>query len=100
MGSLAGFSPQGHKESGMTEQLSMHASICLFLLLFPSGVSLLTQSKESDYQLGEMDSIPGLRRYPREGNDNPLQYSCLENLMGRGDWWATVHGITKELDMT
>ena len=32
---------------------------------------------------------------PKEGNGNPLQYSCLENLMDRGAWWATVHGVTK-----
>ena len=32
---------------------------------------------------------------PGEGNDNPLQYSCLENLMDRGTWWATVHRVTK-----
>ena len=35
-----------------------------------------------------------------EGNGNPLQYSCLENSMDRGAWWATVHGVAKELDMT
>ena len=33
--------------------------------------------------------------YPGEGHGNPLQYSCLENLMDRGAWWATVHGVTK-----
>ena len=40
-------------------------------------------------------SIPGSRRYPGEGNGNPLQYSCLENSMDKGTWWATVHGVTK-----
>ena len=35
-----------------------------------------------------------------EGNGNPLQYSCLENPMDRGAWWATVHGVTKKLDTT
>ena len=39
--------------------------------------------------------IPGLGRSPGEGNSNPLQYSCLENPMGRGAWWATVHGVAK-----
>ena len=39
--------------------------------------------------------IPGSGRSPGEGNGNPLQYSCLENPMDRGAWWATVHGITK-----
>ena len=37
---------------------------------------------------------------PEEGNDKPLQYSCLGNLMDRGAWQVTVHGVTKELDMT
>ena len=37
---------------------------------------------------------------PGERNGNPLQYSCLENSTDRGAWWATVHGITKELDTT
>ena len=39
--------------------------------------------------------IPGLGRSSEEGNGNPLQYSCLENPMDRGAWWATVHGVTK-----
>ena len=39
--------------------------------------------------------IPGSGRSPGEGNGNPLQYSCLENHMDRGDWQATVHGVTK-----
>jgi len=37
--------------------------------------------------------LPG--RSPGEGNGNPLQYSCLENSMDRGAWWATVHGVAK-----
>ena len=44
-------------------------------------------------------SIPGLGRSLREGNDNPLQYTCLENFMDRGAWWATVQGVTKESDV-
>ena len=38
---------------------------------------------------------PRLRRSPVEGNGNPLQYSCLENPMNRGVWWAKVHGVQK-----
>ena len=38
--------------------------------------------------------------FPGGGNDNPLQYSFLGNPMDRGAWWATVHAVTKELDMT
>ena len=44
---------------------------------------------------GNMGLIPGPRRYPGAGNDNPLQYLCLENFMDRGAWQATVHGVTK-----
>ena len=44
---------------------------------------------------GDTDSIPGWGRSLGEGNGNPLQYSCLENSMDRGAWWATVHGVTK-----
>ena len=40
-------------------------------------------------------SIPGSGRSPGEGNGNQLQYSCLENFMDRGAWWATVHGVTR-----
>ena len=43
---------------------------------------------------GDLGLIPG------EGNGNPLQQSCLGNSMDRGAWQATVHGVTKELDMT
>ena len=45
--------------------------------------------------LGDRGSVPGLGRSPGEGNDNPLQYSCLENPMDRGAWWATVHVVAK-----
>ena len=43
----------------------------------------------------DVDLISGLGRYPGGGNDDPLQYSCLENPMDRGAWWATVHGVAK-----
>ena len=43
----------------------------------------------------DVGSIPGLGRYPGGGNGNPLQYCCLKNLMDRGAWRATVHGVTK-----
>ena len=49
---------------------------------------------------GDMDSAPGSGRSPGGGNGNPLQYSCLGNSVDRGTWWATVHGVTKELDTT
>ena len=40
-------------------------------------------------------SIPGTGRFPRGGKSNPLHYSCMENSMDRGSWWATVRGVTK-----
>ena len=49
---------------------------------------------------GDASSIPGLGRYPGEGHDNPLQYSCLRNSMDGGAWQVTAHGVTKESDMT
>ena len=43
----------------------------------------------------DMDLTPRPGRSHGEGNDNPLQYSCLKNPMDRGAWWARVHGVTK-----
>ena len=58
---------------------------------FPGG----SDGKESACSAGDLDSIPGLGRSPREGNANPLQYSCLENSTDRGALWTTVRGVTK-----
>ena len=59
-----------------------------------------SDGKESSSNAGDPGSIPQLgREFPREGNGYPLQYSCLENFMDRGTWWATVHRVT-ESDMT
>ena len=58
---------------------------------FPGG----SESKESACSGGDPVSIPGLRRSPGEGNNNPLQHSCLENPMDRGAWQTTVHWVTK-----
>ena len=49
---------------------------------------------------GDSGSFPGLGRSPGEGNDNPLQHSCLKNPMDREVWQATVCGVAKESDMT
>ena len=51
--------------------------------------------KESTCNEGDPSLIPGLRRSPREGNGNPLQYSCLENPSDRGACYSTVHGVAK-----
>ena len=63
---------------------------------FPGGSVV----KKVPANAGDMGSIPGLGRSPEEGNGNPLQYSCLRNPIDRAAWWATVHGIRRESDMT
>ena len=52
-----------------------------------------SDGKESTYNVGDLGLIPGSGRSPREGNGNPLQYSCLENPTDRGAWQGTVHGV-------
>ena len=59
--------------------------------VFPGG----SVGKESAFNAGDPGSIPGSGRSPGEGNGNQLQYSCLENSMDRGAWWATVHGVAE-----
>jgi len=63
--------------------------------VFP-GVS---DDKESALSAGDPGLTPRSGRYPGEGDENPLQYSCLENSMDREAWWATVHGGRKGSDM-
>ena len=58
---------------------------------FPGG----SDGKAPVCNAGDPGLIPGLGRSPREGNGSPLQYSCLENPMNGGAWWATVHGVAK-----
>ena len=57
--------------------------------------SLVSDSKESAYSVGDLGSIPGLGRSPGEENGNTFHYSCLESTMDGGAWQATVHGVTK-----
>ena len=60
---------------------------------FPDG-----SGKNPPANAGDAATVPRWRRFPGEGNGNPLQYSCLGNRMDRGAWWATVHGVVKESD--
>ena len=61
------------------------------------GTSLVAQTvKASAYNAGDPGLIPESGRSPGEGNSYPLRYSCLENPIDRGAWWATIHGVTKE----
>ena len=52
-----------------------------------------SEGKEFTCNAGDWGSILGLGRLPGERHGNPLQYSCLENPMGRGAWWVIVHGL-------
>ena len=61
--------------------------------MFPGG----TVVKNLPANAGDVHSIYGLERSPGGGNGNPFWYSCLENSMDRGTFWATVHGVTKSL---
>ena len=59
------------------------------------GLSDSSVGKESTSNGGDLSSIPGLGRSPGEGIGYPVQYSCLDNPMDGGAWWATVHGVAK-----
>ena len=61
---------------------------------------IVSKKKNLPGKEGDTGSIPGLESSPEEGNDNPPKYSCLENFMDRGVWWAPVDGVTKESDTT
>ena len=54
-----------------------------------------SDGKESACSVGDLDSIPGFGRSPREGNGNPFQYSCLENYKDKGAWWARAQRVAK-----
>ena len=71
--------------------------MCVFLhLLKMKGLPCDSDGKASACNVGDPGLISGwLGRSPGEGNRSPLQYSCLENLMDRGAWQATVHGVGK-----
>ena len=79
--------------SGM--RFLLHQCLCTsleYIAGFPDG----SVNKESACNAGDLGSIPGLGRSPREGNGNPLQYSWLENSMDDGGVWrATVHAVAE-----
>ena len=64
--------------------------------VFPGG----SEAKNPPTNAGDAESVPGSGRSPREGNGNPLQYSCLENSKDRGAWWPTVHGVANQSEVT
>ena len=82
------------------ENLFIHVIEIAHICIAPCNYNVLythlpggSDSKESACNAGDPGSIPGSGRSPGEGNDNPVQYSCLGNLMDRGAWRATVHGV-------
>ena len=87
--SLVGCSPWGRKESGTTERL--HYLLIRASLVTQMVKNLLTNAGD----VRDVGLIPGSGRPPGEGNSNPPQYPCLENLMDRGTWWIAVHGVAK-----
>ena len=68
---------------------------CYWHLSADGGFPGDSDGKESAYSVGDPSLIPGSGRSSGEGNGNPFQYSCLENPMDGGAWWATVHEIAK-----
>ena len=67
-----------------------------YIIIWASQVGLVVKNPPVNARdLRDVDSAPGLGRSPKGGSGNPLQYSCLENSMDRGAWWATVHGVSK-----
>ena len=102
--SLPGFSVHGILQARTLEWVAIAFSniyVCIYIYIythtytytygFPGG----SDSNESACNARDPVLIPGSGRSPGEGNSKPFQYSCLENSMERGAWWATGHGVTK-----
>ena len=84
---------QDYKEGNQTSLVHGKDSVPINVYLwgFPGGSMI----KNLPANAGDVGLISGFRRSPGEGNGNPLLYSCLKNLMGRGVWQATVHKVTE-----
>ena len=65
------------------------------LIIWVSQVAVVKNPPANGEDTEDTDLIPGSGKFPGGGDGNPLQYSCLENPMDRGAWWATVHGVAK-----
>ena len=74
-----------------TSQCTLLTTVHTVFQGFPGGSVV----KNLPVSAGDVGLVPGLERSPGEGNDNPLQYSRLENSMDRGAWRATIHGVAK-----
>ena len=82
-------------EAGGASAQALVQRIRGFLTTLTSGFPGGSVIKHPPAQAGDVGLIPGSGRSPREGNGNPLQYSCLDNPVDRGAWRAAVHGVTQ-----
>ena len=72
----------------------MSVTVLVNILWFTSHLDFqgVSDGKKLACNAGDLGSIPGLGSFPGEGNGNPFQFSCLDNSMDRGAWWAAVLG--------
>ena len=86
-------------EKKLSYELCGRKDIVLFIILrnlWTSQVALVVKNLPANAgDIRDTDSIPGSGRSPGEGNGNPLQYSCLENPIDRGAWWAIFHRVAQ-----
>ena len=66
---------------------------CIYTAFWASQAVLVLKNPSAN--AGDVGSVPGLGRSPGGGHGDPFQYSCLENPLDRGAWWATAHGVGK-----
>ena len=83
-----------HKEFHLCIFFSCRLQTAKMHKAFPGGSII----KNSPAKAGDVGSLPGSGRSPREGTDKTLQYSCLGNPMDRGAWWAAIHRVAEESD--
>ena len=85
-----------HGSDIFAKQILRHVLGEFLLAAGTSQVALVVKNPSANAgDMRDAGSIPGSGRSPGGGHGNPLQYSCLENPMDRGAWWATVHGVEK-----
>ena len=80
---------------GLLNLFHIAVNVCIHQRENQNGIPDDSDGKESAYNAGKLGLIDGLGRSPKGGRGNPLQYSCLENTMDRGAWWATIDGVAK-----